>query len=74
MGPKYEIFEEASGMNSEITDYEIISDHDVNKLKMKVKALIGQEWRLYGDLQIVVTASGMADAPLYTQVMVKAKL
>ena len=65
---------EESNMNNEITDYEICSAHDVNELKMKVKTLIGQGWQLYGDLQIVVTPLGMAVAPLYTQVMVKAKL
>ena len=61
-------------MNSEITDYEIISEHDINELKMRVKALIGQGWKLYGDLQIVTQALENSVAPLFTQVMVKAKL
>ena len=61
-------------MNSEITNYEIVSSHDVIKLKEEVKTLLGNGWQLYGDLQIVVSPSGMADAPLHTQVMVKTKL
>ena len=61
-------------MNSEITDYEIISEHDINDLKMKVKNLIGEGWKLYGDLQIVAQGLENSVAPLFTQVMVKAKL
>lgn len=61
-------------MNSEITDYEIISEHDINELKMKVKTLIGQGWKLYGDLQIIAPTLENVVAPLFTQVMVKAKL
>ncbi|HZW82761.1 MAG TPA: DUF1737 domain-containing protein [Candidatus Deferrimicrobium sp.] len=61
-------------MNSEITDYEIISEQDINELKMQVRTLIGQGWKLYGDLQIVTQVLENSVAPLFTQVMVKAKL
>jgi len=63
-------------MNSEITDYEIISTHDINELKMLVKTLLGQGWKLYGDLQIVsaVSEAEYVASPLFTQAMVKAKL
>ena len=61
-------------MNNEITDYEIISTHDMDKLKIQVKILLGQGWKLYGDLQIVAPVLEDAVAPLFTQVMVKAKL
>ena len=61
-------------MNNEITDYEIISTHDMDKLKIEVKTLLGQGWTLYGDLQVVAPVLEDAVAPLFTQVMVKAKL
>jgi len=61
-------------MNSEIIDYEIISTHDMNKLKTEVKTLLDQGWKLYGDLQIVAPVKDNDVEPLFTQVMVKAKL
>lgn len=63
-------------MNSEITDYEIISTHDINELKQNIRTLLGQGWKLYGDLQIIatVTESEYVASPLFTQAMVKAKL
>ncbi|RQW89002.1 MAG: DUF1737 domain-containing protein [Geobacter sp.] len=60
-------------MYHEVDDYEIISEHNVNDLKMKVKELLAQGWKLCGDLQIVAAVQSDMVAPLFTQVMVQAK-
>lgn len=60
-------------MYHEVDDYEIISEHNVNELKAKVKELLGQGWKLCGDLQIVSSVKADMVAPLFTQVMVQAK-
>lgn len=60
-------------MYHEVDDYDIISEHDVAELKMKVKELLAKGWKLCGDLQIVAPIHGDVAAPLFTQVMVQAK-
>jgi len=60
-------------MYLEVDDYEIISEHNVIELKVKVKELLTQGWKLYGDLQIVAPVIGDGVAPLFTQVMIQAK-
>ncbi|MGA7827923.1 MAG: DUF1737 domain-containing protein [Geobacteraceae bacterium] len=60
-------------MYHQVDDYEIISEHNVNELKMKVKELLAQGWKLCGDLQIVTSVKSDMAATLFTQVMVQAK-
>jgi len=60
-------------MYHEVDDYEIISEHNVQELKMKVKELLAGGWKLCGDLQIVSSVKADVVAPLFTQVMVQAK-
>jgi hypothetical protein len=60
-------------MYHQVDDYEVISEHNVHELKMKVKELLTQGWKLCGDLQIIASVKADMAAPLFTQVMVQAK-
>lgn len=60
-------------MTKEIIDYELVSEHEQNSLKVKVKGLIGKGWQPYGDLQVSAPVVKDMVAPLFTQVMVKVK-
>lgn len=60
-------------MYHQVDDYEVISEHNVAELKMKVKELLAQGWKLCGDLQIIASVNADMAAPLFTQVMVQAK-
>lgn len=60
-------------MYHEVDDYEIICEHNLIELKVKVKELLARGWKLYGDLQIVAPVINDAVAPMFTQVMIQAK-
>jgi hypothetical protein len=54
-----------------ITDYEVVSEHDLNILKSKVKELLISGWQPFENLVVSETMFEYRVVSLYTQVMVK---
>jgi hypothetical protein len=54
-----------------ITDYEVVSEHDLNLLKSKVKEMLSGGWQPFENLVVSETMVSYRLVSLYTQVMVK---
>jgi len=54
-----------------ITDYEVVSEHDLSLLKSKVKDMISAGWQPFENIAVSETMVEYRVVSLYTQVMVK---
>lgn len=55
-----------------IVDYDVVNEHELPVLTVKVKQYITNGWQPYGDLQVSTPVINDIVVPLYTQVIVKA--
>ena len=56
-----------------ITDYEVVSEHDLSILKSKVKEMLATGWQPFENLVVSESMFQYRVVSLYTQVMVKAE-
>ena len=57
---------------TKISKYNVVSEHDLEKMSEKVNALINEHgWQPYGSFQVSVPVIDGAPTPLYCQAMVK---
>jgi hypothetical protein len=54
-----------------VTDYEVVSEHDLAILKSKVKEMLAADWQPFENLVVSETMVHYTVVSLYTQVMVK---
>lgn len=54
-----------------ITDYEVVSEHDLSILKTKVKEMLAAGWQPFENLVVSETMFEYRVVSLFTQVMVK---
>ena len=54
-----------------ITDYEVVSEHDISILKSKVKEMLAGGWQPFENLVVSETMVSYRLVSLYTQVMVR---
>ena len=57
-----------------ITDYEVVSEHDVAELKSKVRDMLASGWQPFGSLHVSEVIFNYGLVPLYTQAMVKIQI
>lgn len=54
-----------------VTDYDVVSEHDLSILKSKVKDMLAGGWQPFENLVVSETMFNYSVVSLYTQVMVK---
>ena len=54
-----------------ISDYEVVSEHNLSLLKSKVKEMLASGWQPFENLVVSETMVEYRVVSLYTQVMVK---
>jgi hypothetical protein len=58
-------------MESTITEYEVVREHELLTLKLSVNELISKGWQPFKSIQVSTPVINNGVAPMYTQVMVK---
>jgi len=54
-----------------ITDYDVVSEHDISILKSKVNEMLSLGWQPFENLVVSETMFNYSVVSLYTQVLVK---
>ena len=65
------VFEYTAESKLMITDYEVVSEHDLSSVKSKVKEMLATGWQPFENLVVSETMFEYRVVSLYTQVMVK---